>query len=150
LVSIVMAATSSVRGQVDVLGDVGAVEAHPVGAGLALDRVAAVAWVPDEGIVAGAQQRQVVAAVAVDRVVAGAAEQGLRSGASEQRVVSGFAGDPRPDPVGEDPVALVDAHAVSASPGIDGDLRDLLALEAEVGRAVVTDVDLQDAGLAGL
>ncbi len=54
------------------------------------------------------------------------------------------------DPVGEDPVALVDTHAVVAGPGIDGDLCDLLALEAEVGRAVVTDVDLENAGLAGL
>ena len=52
--------------------------------------------------------------------------------------------------VGEDAVALVDAHEVVAGPGIDGDPRDVLALEAEVGRAVVTDVDLEDAGLAGL
>jgi hypothetical protein len=36
-----------------VLGDVGAVELKRIGAGLALDDVAAVARVPDEGIVAG-------------------------------------------------------------------------------------------------
>ena len=57
----------AVRRQVDVLGDVGAVEAHRVGAGLALDRVAAVARIPDERVVTRAQQREVVAAVAVDR-----------------------------------------------------------------------------------
>jgi hypothetical protein len=134
----------------ELLGRGCAVEAHRVGAVLALDHVAAVARIPDEQVVTRAQLSDVVAFVAVDRVVAGAAEQGLRSGASEQSVVSVIAGDPRPDPVGEDAVALVDAHSVSAGPGVDGDLRDLLALEAEVGRAVVTDVDLQDASLAGL
>ena len=80
----------SVRRQVDLLGDVGAVEAHRVGTGLAFDRVAAVARIPDEGIVAGAQQGPVVASVAVERVVALAAEQGLRSGSPGQGVVCRF------------------------------------------------------------
>ena len=62
---------------VDVLVDVGAVEQQRVGAGLALDRVAAVAWVPDEGVVAGAEERDVVAATADDQVVAGAAGDGV-------------------------------------------------------------------------
>ena len=87
----------AVGGQVEVLGAVGAVEEHRVGAVLALDGVAAVAGIPDEGVVAGAQQGEVVAAVAVDRVVTGTAEQRLRSGASEQGVVSISAVDPGGD-----------------------------------------------------
>ena len=42
---------------------------------LALDGVAAVAGVPDEGVVAGTHQRHVVAAAADDEVVALAADQ---------------------------------------------------------------------------
>ena len=59
---------------VDVLGDVGAEEQHRVGAVLALDRVVAVARVPLEDVVAGAEKRDVVAVVAEDEVVAVAAE----------------------------------------------------------------------------
>ena len=47
---------------VHVLVDVGAVEHQRIGAGLALDDVAAVARVPDERVVAVAEQRDVVAA----------------------------------------------------------------------------------------
>ncbi len=129
---------ASVRGQVELLGDVGAVEAHGVGALLALDDVAAVARIPDEGVVAGAQLGQVVALVA----------ERLRAGASEQGVVSFSAVDPRWDRVGEDAVALVDADEIVAGAHIDGDPRDVLALEAEVGRAVVPDVDLEDVTVA--
>ena len=57
---------ASVRGQVDLLADVGAVELHRVGAVLAFDDVAAVAGVPDERVVAGAEEGGVVAAAAVD------------------------------------------------------------------------------------
>ena len=117
----------SVRGQADALGDVGAVEQHRVGAVLAFDRVAAVARIPDEGVVAGTQQGQVVAAVAVDRVVAVAAEQELAALAAGDRVVSVSTVDGRRDGVGEGAVAVVDAHEVVAGPGIDVDLRDLVA-----------------------
>ena len=48
----------AVGGDVDVLGDVGAVEQHPVEAGLALEGVVVVAGVPDEDVVAGAHQRR--------------------------------------------------------------------------------------------
>ena len=78
---------------VDVLVDVGAVEQHRVGAGLALDDVAAVARVPDERVVAGAQQRHVVAAAAGDQVVAVAAEQHVVAVAAGDRVVAGAAVD---------------------------------------------------------
>ena len=54
----------AVGGDVDVLADVGAVEQHLVGAVLALDGVAAVARVPLEDVVAGAQEGDVVALVA--------------------------------------------------------------------------------------
>ena len=78
----------AVGGHVDALGDVGAVEQQRVDAGLAFDGVAAVARIPDERVVAGAQERQVVAAVAVARVVSVAAEQGLDAPAAGERVVS--------------------------------------------------------------
>ena len=65
----------AVGGDVDVLGGVGAVEAQGVAAALAFDGVAAVARIPLEAVVAGAQQRGVRTDVAVDEVVAGAAEQ---------------------------------------------------------------------------
>ena len=106
------------------LGDVGAVEQHRVGAGLALDGVAAVARIPDEGVVAGAHERQVVAPVAVDRVVPVAAEQPLGSGASGEVVVSVSTVERRRDAVGEGAVGLVDPHEVVAGPGVDGDPRD--------------------------
>ena len=59
-----------------------------VGAVLALDGVAAVARVPLEGVVAGAQEGRVVALVAVDEVVAVAAEQRVGAVAAEDRVVA--------------------------------------------------------------
>ena len=61
---------AAIGGDVDVLGDVGAVEQHRVDAGLAFDGVVVVARVPHEGVVAGAQQGDVVAVAAVDEVVA--------------------------------------------------------------------------------
>ena len=68
----------AVGGDVDALGDVGAVEQHRVAAGLALERVVVVARVPHERVVAGAHQRHVVAVAAVDQVVALAADAGGR------------------------------------------------------------------------
>ena len=65
----------AVGGDVDVLGDVGAVEEHRVAAGLALERVVVVARVPDERVVARAHQCHVVAVAADDQVVTLAAEQ---------------------------------------------------------------------------
>ena len=66
--------TPAVRRDVDVLGDVGAVEQHRVGAVLALERVVVVARVPHEGVVAGAHECGVVAVAAVEQVVALAAD----------------------------------------------------------------------------
>ena len=141
---------AAVCGQVELLADVGAVEEHGVGAVLALDDVAAVAGIPLEGVVACSHQRHVGAAVAVDEVVAVAAYQRLSAGATGERVVVFSAVERGRDAVGEDPVALVDAHEVVPASAIDRDARDVGALEAELGRAVVTDVDLERSRLAGL
>src|SRR5207248_11206594 len=81
----------SVRQQVNLLGSAGTVEDHRVDALLALDDVAAVARIPDEGVFAGAQEREIVAAIAVDRVVAVAAAQRLDAFAAGDRVVSSAA-----------------------------------------------------------
>ena len=70
---------------VDVLGDVGAVEQHRVEAGLALEGVVVVAGVPDEGVVAGAHQGRVVAVAAVDQVVALAADEQVGAEAAVHR-----------------------------------------------------------------
>src|SRR4029450_11655204 len=86
----------------------------------------------------------------VDRVVPLAAEQRLRSRASGEGVVAVSTVDRRRDAGVDGPVALVDAHGVVAGSGIDGDPCDLLALEAEVGRAVVPDVDLENVGVSRL
>ena len=64
---------SAVGRDVDVLGDIGAVEQHRVEAGLAFDGVVVVARVPHERVVARAHQRHVVAVAAVEEVVALAA-----------------------------------------------------------------------------
>ena len=52
----------AIGGDVDVLGDVGAVEQQRVDAVLTLDDVAAVARIPLEDVVAGAEEGNVVAA----------------------------------------------------------------------------------------
>ena len=65
-----------------------ALEVQRVGAGLAFDGVVAVARVPVEAVVAGAEGRGVGALVAVDEVVAGAAEQDVGAVAAAQDVVA--------------------------------------------------------------
>jgi hypothetical protein len=73
---------------VDVLANVGAVELQRVGAGAAFDDIAAIARVPSEHVVAGAQVGGVAADIAVDEVVAGAAQQNVVTVAAAQRVVA--------------------------------------------------------------
>ena len=63
-------------------------KSQTVDAVLALDRVVAVARVPLEHVVAGAEEGGVVAPVAVDEIVAVAAEQSIGAGAAEQDVVA--------------------------------------------------------------
>ena len=52
--------TSAICRDVDVLADIGAVEKQRVDTGLTLDRIAAVARVPHELVIAGAEQSEVV------------------------------------------------------------------------------------------
>ena len=60
-----------------------------VEAGLTFDRVAAVAGIPLEHVVAGAEKGDVVAVVAVDEIVAVAAEESVDAVAAEDGVVAG-------------------------------------------------------------
>ena len=70
-----------------------AVEEQRVGAVLALDDVAAVAGIPLEDVVAGAEEGGVVALLAVDEIVAVAAEEDVDAVAAENGVVAGAAVD---------------------------------------------------------
>ena len=156
LVSIVMLATSRTSSSrwpfadsCDVLGHVGAVEDHRVGAAPALDGVAAFAGVPDERVVAASEVDRVVSSTRVDRVVSGVAANRFGARASDEAVVSASTLDRRRDGVGEDAVGLVDADGVVAGAGVDVDAGHVGADEVEDGRAVV-EVDLQDARIAGL
>ena len=81
----------AVGDDVDVLAGVRAEEQHRVGAVLAFDRVVAVARIPLEHVVAGAEQGEVVAVVAEHEVVAVAAEDRVGALAAEDGVVAGAA-----------------------------------------------------------
>ena len=122
---------------VEVLVAVAAVEEHGVGPGLALDHVAAVARIPLEYVVAGAEKGDVVALVAVDEVIAVAAEQHVLAVAAEDRVVAGAAVDGELDERGQiagggDPVvaAVGVQHEILARADIDGEGRRVQAVEA--------------------
>ena len=104
---------------------------------LAFDGVAAVARVPLEGVVAGAQKRGVGALVAVDEVIAGAGVEGVGAVAAEQPVVARAAFE------GERLVGHVadDGDLVVAVAGVDVHLVERAAVELEVDRAVGADVE---------
>ena len=104
---------------VDVLADIGAVEHQRIGAGLTLDHVAAVTRIPDEGVVAVAEQRDIVAATADHGVVAVAAYQGVVALASGDGVVAGTAIDREADDTGREAGSGDD---VVASTAIDDEL----------------------------
>src|SRR5882672_6728080 len=78
----------AVGGKLELLADVRAVEEHGVGAGLAFDDVAAITGIPDEGVIARAQQSHVIAAAAVDQIVAVAAEQEVSAIATGEGVIA--------------------------------------------------------------
>ena len=140
----------SVRRQVDLFGDARAVEEHRVGAVLALD----------ESLPSPGSQTKVSSPLpnsptslpplpSIGRCRY--RPQRLGSRTSGQDVVLPVAAvDRGRNGVGEDAVTLVDAHDIVAVPAVDEDLRDLRAPKAEVGRTVVTDVDLQDRRVAAL
>ena len=123
---------------VDVLADVGAVEGQRVLAALAFDGVAAVAGIPLEGVVAGAELGGVGADVAVDEVVAGAADEGLGAVGAGERVVAGAAVD---GDVLEGGSRVLDADGVVAAAGVDGDGRERGAVEARDELAVDDHVE---------
>ena len=77
---------------VDVLGDVGAAEVEPVQAVLALDGIVAVARIPLEDVVAGAEESDVVACAAVEEIVTNVAIERVSAGQSEQDVCAVVAG----------------------------------------------------------
>src|SRR5262249_46661794 len=81
----------AIGGDVHLLAHVGAVEHEGIDAVLALDYVAAVAGVPDEQVVAGAEKGGVVAATADHSVVAVAAKQKIGALTSDDVVVAGAA-----------------------------------------------------------
>src|SRR5262245_31426994 len=81
------AGVPAVGRQVDLLVDVGAVEHEGVGARLTIDRVAAVARVPDECVIACPKQGRVVALRAKDGVVALAADDLVIADAAVDREV---------------------------------------------------------------
>ena len=92
------AGRAAIGRDVDVLGDVGAVEQSVSKPAWPVDRVVVVARVPDERVVAGAHQRDVVAIAAVDEVIAFAAGD---------RVVAQTAVDRELDSTGLRPEALM-------------------------------------------
>ena len=126
----------------------GSVEVECVGAVLALDDVAAVARIPAEAVPSVPEQCGVVAAVPVDRITAVAADEELDSVAAVEGVAAVAAID-RQGLVRERPVGLVDAELVVAASGEHLDPAERAAVEAVLGRAVVTEVDLEGACCTG-
>ena len=118
--------------ELEVLAGVVAVEEQGVGAVLALDDVAAVARIPLEYVVAGAEEGDVVALVAVDEVVAVAAEQGVGAVAAEDGVVAGAAVEGERDQRGQ--VAAGDDQVVAAV-GVEDEFLGGADIDAE-GRGV--------------
>src|SRR5262249_49701599 len=87
----------AVRGNIDFLVDVGAVEHQRVGTVLTLNDVVAVARIPNERVVPGAELGNVVAAATDHRVAAVAADQQVGALAAGNGVVAGAAVDDEPD-----------------------------------------------------
>ena len=102
---------------VDVLARVRAEEEQLVVVGAALDHVVAVARIPLEDVVAGAEQGDVVAVVAEDEVVAVAADEHVGALAAEDGVVAGAAVEGQLDrrPAG----SVVAVIAVIAAEAVD-------------------------------
>ena len=119
-------------------------EVHRVGAALPLDRVAAVTRIPHERVVAPTTKHEVIAAVTVDRVVPVTAQQRVVTVTAADRVVPWPAVD-RQRSEGRHAVARV--HGVVAVAGLNVDRTEGAAVEAEIGRAVLTDVHSQRAAV---
>ena len=134
----------------ELLVGVGPVERQAVGAGLALDRVAAVARVPDDRVVARPGEDRVVAPVGIDRVGAvaaqdpvgrvgpgdgvgvGAAVEGERTGVADERIGTTLAGEGGRLVGREDAVRLVDGERICAVAAVHDDRREAAPIEVEV------------------
>ncbi len=121
----------AVRRDVDLLVDVGAIEQQRVGAGPTFDRVTAVARIPDERVVAGAQVRHVIAAAAGDKVVAIAAEQRVVAITASDRVVARAAIERELDQAGE---TIAGRDDVIAAIGMEDEILGGADVEREGGR----------------
>ena len=96
------AGAAAIGRDVDLLGNIGAVEQQRIGAVLAFDDVAAIARIPLKRIVSGAKEGDVTALIAVDEIVSVAADQEVIAGAAEDRVIAAAAIDRELDlPCGE-------------------------------------------------
>ena len=129
------------RGDAEHVGAAGAVHGHRVEPRPGGDLVGAVAGVPREGVVAGAEEHLVGPCVPVDDVVARAAVQRLGEAPTDERVDAVAAVERRLLGVGERARGLVDPEPVVAAAAVDHDPREAAAEEGEVGAPVVLDVD---------
>src|SRR4051794_7017989 len=135
----------AVGGDLDLLGDIGAVEEERVGAVLTIDAVAAVARIPDERVIAGTEERGVGAAAAGDQVVAVAADQHVVAVAAGNRVIAGAPVQGQVDEGGEtvaggdDVVAAIGMHdEVLSGADVDVERRRTDPIEADA-RAIRRD-----------
>ena len=126
----------------DLLAVGGALEDERVEAGIALDGIAAVARIPQEDVVAGAEEGGIGAAIAVDGVVARAAHQDVVMVAADDRVVAGAAVDRHAG--GE---AIADDDEVVAATGIEDDRFDRTG--ADRGLQGIEDVDADASEMRG-
>ena len=82
----------TIGGDVDVLGEVGAIEVESVQAVLTVDGVVEVARIPLEDVVAGAEESDVVARATVEDIVAAATVKRVGAGKPGQGVCAVVAG----------------------------------------------------------
>src|ERR1700733_294894 len=118
----------AVRRDIDVLVDVRAIEQQRVVPALTLDRVAAIAWVPDERVVSGAVLRRVVAAPAGNEVVAITANQDVVAVAARDRVVARAAVERELNETGE---AIAGGDDVIATIGVQDEILGGADVEGE-------------------
>ncbi len=79
---------AAIGNDINVLGDIRAIEPQRIEAAASIDHIAAVTGIPDEGVIAIAERRDVVALAANHRVVAGAADQRVGPGTAGDRVIA--------------------------------------------------------------
>ncbi len=133
----------AVGGRLHALVGVAAVEPHRVGAVLPLDHVAGIAGIPLEGVVAGAEERDVVALLAVGEVVAVAAEQHVGAVGAEEVVVAGAAVGGDLDQRGQ---VAGGREAVVAAVGVEDEVLGRADVDRERGRVEAVEPDASAVG----